>query len=264
MSMPIHIQIEGKKQGIIKGSGISKNKKNTIVAHAINERYFIPFRKQQGSLSGKPKNAPITIVKEIDKSSPKLFQALVCGEQLSKITLDYYKIDELGSENIFYTQTIEDALITSISSKTFNLSINQNNSFFDLELISFSYKKITSLYTSESIEFKNEECLNSSFAEDFTSLMTKSGESIAKALSYYGHKFSSHMNKNGENLIKKMNSNHCQKLFNDFAWSATLSPTSFLISNSSLTGTGGVINNVPMTKSSAAAIAASLLMKESD
>ena len=91
--------------------------------------------------------------------------------------------------------------------------------------------------------------------------MTSIGSVVSKTLSSYGHKFSNHMEKGGQNVIEAMSSDHYRSMFGQFAWSATFSPTSLVVDDSDFGGTGGVINNVPVTYASMGTIAASLFLK---
>lgn len=70
--------------------------------------FYTPYP-QDGLPTGQRKHAPITIVKEIDSSTPSLFQALVTGEKFDDVTLKYYQITEIGTEDQYYTQTLKNA-----------------------------------------------------------------------------------------------------------------------------------------------------------
>ena len=118
MALTIHLDLVGKNQGKIDGSCDMLGRQNTILVQAMNQRTFIPHHPQDGLPTGKRKHAPISIVKEIDKSSPSLYQALVTGEQLSNVTFKYYRISPQGHEEHYFTQKLEDAAIISISMKT--------------------------------------------------------------------------------------------------------------------------------------------------
>jgi len=118
MALPIHLELIGKHQGNIYGSCDMVGRENTILVQAINQRLFIPYNPQDGMPTGKCKHAPISIIKETDKSSPSLYQALVTGEKFSKVLFKYYRISPQGNEEHYFTQSLEDAAIISIAAKT--------------------------------------------------------------------------------------------------------------------------------------------------
>jgi len=262
MALTIHLELTGKNQGKIDGSCDMAGRENTILVQAINQRTFIPHHPQDGLPTGKRKHAPISVVKEIDKSSPSLYQALVTGEQFSNVTLKYYRISPQGNEEHYFTQLLEDVAIISISSKTPKTFLKKYEAFMDLEMVSFCYNKIITSYEPDGIEAEDKNCTSSSFTDDFTHFMTSIGSVVSKTLWNYGHKFSDHMGKGGKDVIEAMSSDHYQSLFGQFAWSATFSPTALVVDNCDFGGTGGVINNVPATKASVATIAAALLLKK--
>lgn len=235
-------------------------RENTILVQAINQRLFMPHDPHDGTPIGKRKHAPISIVKETDKSSPKLYQALVTGEKFSKVLLKYYRISPQGNEEHCLTQSFDDAVIISIAAKTPKTFLKKNEPFGDLELVSFCYNKVILRYEPDGIEFEDKDCTSSTFTDDFTNFMASVGDVVSKNLSNYGHRFSSHMEKSGKDVIKAMSNDYYQSLFQQFAWGATFSLTSLVIENSELNGIGGVINNVPVTKASIATTAASLLI----
>jgi type VI secretion system secreted protein Hcp len=262
MALTIHLELTGKSQGKINGSCDMAGREDSIFVHAMNQRTFIPHNPQDGLPTGKRKHAPITIIKEVDGSTPSLYQALVTGEQFSNVIFKFYRISPQGNQEHYYTLTLEDAVIISVSSKKPKTFLRQYESFGSLEMVSFCYSKITANYEPDGIEAEDNNCTASCFADDFKHAMTSIGSVVAKTLSNYGHKFSSHMEKGGADVIEAMSSDHCQSMFGQFVWSATFSPTSLIVDDSDLSGTGGVINNVPVTKASMATIAASLFLKK--
>ena len=182
MALTIHLELVGKKQGKIDGSCDMVGRENTILVQAIDQRTFIPNNPQDGLPTGKRKHAPITIIKEIDKSSPILNQALVTGEQFSNVIFKYYRISQQGHEEHYFTQTLEDAAIISISTKMPKTYLKKNEAFGDLEMVSFCYNKIIVRYEPDGIEAEDKNCTSSSFADDFAHVMTSVGSVVSKTL----------------------------------------------------------------------------------
>ena len=72
MPMPAHMNLTGEKQGNIDGSCDMKGREKTILVYSMNHDIHIPRDPQSGLASGKRIHGPLSIVKEDDKSSPKL------------------------------------------------------------------------------------------------------------------------------------------------------------------------------------------------
>jgi len=132
-----HLTIVGEKQGRIEGSCTEKGREGTIEVYSFGHNVYIPRDAQTGLPSGKRIHTPFKILKKIDKSTPKLYYALVMGEHLRGVTLKFYRISAKGQEEHYFTIELADALIMSITP-----SSSQSESYGDRETVSFSYQKI--------------------------------------------------------------------------------------------------------------------------
>ena len=119
---------------------------------AVEHTVEIPKSPQTGLPTGKRVHGPATFTKEIDKSSPKLFQALTSGEQMKNVTLEYYRISPKGTEEKYYTVKLENAIITSLRSWTPNCLDAANKQMGHMEDIAFTYEKITWTFDPDGIE----------------------------------------------------------------------------------------------------------------
>ncbi|MBC2724811.1 MAG: type VI secretion system tube protein Hcp, partial [Desulfosporosinus sp.] len=93
MSMPSHLELEGENQGVIEGSCEMQGREGTILVYQMSHDIHIPRDPQSGLPSGKRIHGQLTITKEYDKSSPKLYQALCTGEHMKNVTIKWYRID---------------------------------------------------------------------------------------------------------------------------------------------------------------------------
>jgi type VI secretion system secreted protein Hcp len=150
--MPCHLTLEGEKQGKIEGSCDMKGREGTILVYELHHSVAIPTSKTDGLSTGKRVHAPMTIVKEVDKSSPKLFQALCTGEHLKEVKLKYYRISKLGTEDHYYTTTLADAIVVSYAPVIPNTLLPTSEPYKHMEAISFTYKKIKVTWEADGIE----------------------------------------------------------------------------------------------------------------
>jgi len=114
MPMPCYLVLEGQNQGKIEGSTKVKGHEGKILVQAVDHTIEIPKSPQTGLPTGKRVHCPMTLTKEIDKSSPKLFQALTSGEQMKDVTLEYYRISPKGTEEKYYTVKLSNAILTNM------------------------------------------------------------------------------------------------------------------------------------------------------
>lgn len=143
MPMPSHMTLEGEKQGKIEGSCTQKGREGTILVQSLDHEIHIPSDPQTGLAAGKRVHGKLKVVKEFDKSSPLLYQALVTGEHMKNVTLKFYRISKTGTEEHYFTITLEDAVIVSIRPWFPNCLDKSTASYGHMEDASFTYRKIS-------------------------------------------------------------------------------------------------------------------------
>ncbi|WP_300464590.1 type VI secretion system tube protein TssD [Desulfobacula sp.] len=145
------VLIEGETQGKIEGSCDSSfDCDGWIAAYSFGHNVYIP-RDAQNNITGKRVHTPLKILKSFDKSTPKLYQALINGEQL-EITMRFYKVDPSGIEENYFTITLKKALIISITPSYPPVFLPQNNSYHHMETVAFIYQYIKWTWESDGIE----------------------------------------------------------------------------------------------------------------
>lgn len=152
MPHPLLLSIEGQSQGKIEGSTKVSGQEGKILVQAVDHPIEVPCSPQTGAPTGKRVHHPMTLLKEHDKSTPKLLQALVTGEQLKNVTLEFYRISPKGTEEKYYVVKLENAFITSIKSWTPNCLDSTNKQIGHMEHVSFAYEKINWTYEPDGIE----------------------------------------------------------------------------------------------------------------
>ena len=144
MALNAYLLLNGQKQGEIHGGVSQKGRENTILVHGFDNQIVEPTDAASGLPTGKRQHRPLSIVKEVDQSSPKLWTSLVNNENLTIWQLKFWTADgtQGGVEKQIYTVTLTNARIVSM--REF-MSDNQNPAQAKLPLqeqISFTYQKI--------------------------------------------------------------------------------------------------------------------------
>ena len=142
MAMPAHLTLQGEKQGNIEGSCDMQGREGSIIIYGVNHGISIPRSPTDGLATGKRVHGPLSVIKEQDRSSPKLYQALCTGEHLKRVTLKWYRITKMGTEEHYFTHELEDAIIVAISPFMPTTLLSENDPYRHMEQVSFTYKKV--------------------------------------------------------------------------------------------------------------------------
>ena len=97
MPMPCYLTVTGSVQGEFRGPEINAHE-HKILVQSIDHTIEVPTNPQTGQVAGLRVHRPIILCKEIDKSSPLLYQALWSGESL-KVKLEFYRIAVWGGQS---------------------------------------------------------------------------------------------------------------------------------------------------------------------
>ncbi|WP_437669446.1 type VI secretion system tube protein TssD [Sorangium sp. So ce131] len=159
MAMQAYLKLKGLKQGEIKGSVTQAGRKDKIGVVAVNHTIVSPRDPATGMPSGKRQHKPLTITKELDKSTPLLLQALVTNETISEWELQFITTaisaqTGVGAEKNHYTIKLVNATIASID---FIMDHTRKNADVaagglatqqqETERVSFTYQKIIWTWT---------------------------------------------------------------------------------------------------------------------
>jgi len=150
--MPCHLTLEGEKQGKIEGSCDMLGREGTILTYAMRHNINIPRSPTDGLATGKRIHGPLCLLKEFDRSSPKLYQALCTGEHLKKVTLKWYRITKHGTEEHYFTHKLEDAIVVAIQPYMPITFLATNEPARHMEEVAFTYKKIQWTWEAGGIE----------------------------------------------------------------------------------------------------------------
>lgn len=142
MALNSYLQLKGQKQGDIKGSITQKGREGRIMVIAFNHEVRSPVDASGGLPVGRKVHKPFTITKEIDKSSPLLYSALVNNENLTFWELQCFAAGRAGVEINTYKVNLTNARIVDIKSIMLNNKITENAPMPMMEEVSFVYQKI--------------------------------------------------------------------------------------------------------------------------
>jgi type VI secretion system secreted protein Hcp len=147
MALNAYLKLKGQNSGDVKGSVTQKGREDTIMVHAYTHEIVTPRDAASGLPTGKRMHKPLTITKEIDKSSPILYSILVNNENITEFELQFWKpqikaASGVGSEVQFYTIKLVNANISQMHEYVLDNKIPANMPIPPMETVSFTYQKI--------------------------------------------------------------------------------------------------------------------------
>jgi type VI secretion system secreted protein Hcp len=154
MALPGYMNISAENQGTIEGECDLEGRESSIVVLAATHSVKLPTD-SRGLPNGRRVHLPITVLKSLDRTSPMLYQALSDGELLTKVVIDWYRMDGAGMEELYYRQTLNNAQITAIDFIVDNAPDVGNSSIGHMEKVSFIYDSITWSHEIDGIEYED-------------------------------------------------------------------------------------------------------------
>lgn len=142
MTMLGFLTITGSSQGSIQGSSIHHEHEGEIEILSLEHQVEVPGGLDATLSAGRPLHGALVINKEIDKSTPKLAQALCTREVLSEVNIAWYRHSSNGTRELYYRIELKNALISKVKAWTPHLYEQEQDQYRLMEDVAFSYEKI--------------------------------------------------------------------------------------------------------------------------
>jgi type VI secretion system secreted protein Hcp len=147
MALNAYMTIRGQKQGTITGSVTQKGHESSILIHSFSHEIDSPRDPASGLPTGKRMHKPVYFLKEVDKSSPLLWNALTSNENLTSVEIQFWApgvaaAGGVATDKQIYTVSLTNA---SIASMLQSMPSNVDPSTAKLTLqeeITLTYQKI--------------------------------------------------------------------------------------------------------------------------
>lgn len=153
MPIPGNLTVEG-PSGKIEGSCEIEGREGSILVQAFDHVVELSSD-ERGMVVGRRVHRPLTVTKEIDRSTPLLYQAMCTGTFLPKVVLDWYRVDETGAQELYFKISMRNAMVSKIHPWVPNVLDEASQGFRHMEDISFSYQSITWSWVLDGIEYED-------------------------------------------------------------------------------------------------------------
>ncbi len=152
MALNAYLKLKGQKQGEVKGSVTQKGREGKIMVIAVSHDIISPRDAASGLPTGKRMHKPFVITKELDKSSPLLYNILVNNENVPEWELQFWTPQLAaksggGTEVQHYSVKLVNANIASIAFRMANNKHPDLMKFAEYEEVAFTYQKIIWTWT---------------------------------------------------------------------------------------------------------------------
>ncbi|HYK89589.1 MAG TPA: Hcp family type VI secretion system effector [Acidobacteriota bacterium] len=156
MALNAYLKLKGQTQGDIKGSVTQKGREDSIMVIAAHHAVTSPRDAASGLPTGKRMHTPYVITKEVDKSSPLLYNVLVNNENITEWELQFWQPSPTGKENQHYTVKLTNASIASIHFAMPNNKHPDTMKYAEYEEVAFTYQKIEWLWVDGGISSEDD------------------------------------------------------------------------------------------------------------
>lgn len=114
MSLPAYLFLYDENGVHLKGGCMTLGREGAIEIMNTQHGISLSVDPHSGSLTGSRLHEPMIINKEVDKSSPYLFDFVCSGKRLKTAILRFYAINESGVENEIYNLTMDSVIVSSV------------------------------------------------------------------------------------------------------------------------------------------------------
>lgn len=153
MPIPGNLTVEG-PAGKIEGSCEIEGREGTILVQAFDHVVELPSD-ERGMVVGRRVHRPLTVTKEIDRSTPLLYQAMCTGDILPSVKLDWYRVDETGAQELYFQISLRNAMVSRIHPWVPNVLDEKSAGYRHMEDIAFSYQSINWSWVLDGIEYED-------------------------------------------------------------------------------------------------------------
>jgi type VI secretion system secreted protein Hcp len=156
MANTMYLKLKGAETGDVKGDCTQAGREDMILVYEFDHTVEIPRDTHTGLASGQRIHQPLQIIKHKDQASPLLFDICCSGERITEFELWFYRINDKGKEEQYFTIKLVNAIVVEMQEYTPMTFLTENKPYHDMEKVHFSYEKIVWTYNPDGIESEDD------------------------------------------------------------------------------------------------------------
>jgi type VI secretion system secreted protein Hcp len=141
MGEPAFLACDGESQGEIRGGATRPDVADQVEVVSFQHEIVSPRDAASGLPTGKRQHKPLVITKQVDKSTPLYLSALVNNENLTGCTLTFFRADDTGQPEAYFTIKLTNVSVAGIQSQKGDTR-SAAGRLGEQETVSFVYQKI--------------------------------------------------------------------------------------------------------------------------
>ncbi|CAB3746019.1 type VI secretion system tube protein TssD [Paraburkholderia solisilvae] len=143
MGTPLHLWLTDDGDTPIRGGSEVSGREGSIEVLSLTHGVDAPVDHHTGKLMGTHSHRSMTFEKEIDRSSPLLYQAIVRGNTLNSAVLRWYRTNDAGQEENYFTMSMKNVKLASIAPRLKNIKEQEHVHRNHFEIVELRYGEIT-------------------------------------------------------------------------------------------------------------------------
>jgi type VI secretion system secreted protein Hcp len=109
----------------------------------FNHKVYLPFDQEENRVQGSRRVGAFTVIKDIDKLTPQLYEMVCLGRNCKEVVITLYKINEEGDESPYFHYKLENAKIVSVENFMPSTKLPENENVGHLERVELLAKTFT-------------------------------------------------------------------------------------------------------------------------
>ena len=156
MAIPGYLFLTDENGKIIRGGVNVRGRENSIEILGYDHCISLPVDDGNGNVTATRHHIPFMIEKEVDSSTPFLYQALTTGKMLRSAELKLYNINYSGQEEEYFNILMENVHVVNISPVMFDIKDRSKEKFNHMEAVEFRYQTIGWRYLDGNIIYRDD------------------------------------------------------------------------------------------------------------
>lgn len=114
MASPGYLTITDEQGNQVKADVKIKGREGTAEVQAFDYNVSIPSDPNTGALTAVRKHGNAIVTKTYDAASPVLFDACCRGKTMQSMRIDWYRINDKGEEELYFTHTLNNVKVVKV------------------------------------------------------------------------------------------------------------------------------------------------------
>jgi type VI secretion system secreted protein Hcp len=156
MASTMYLKLKGASTGDVKGDCTQAGREKMILVYQFDHTVEIPTDNHTGLATGQRLHKPLKITTHKGPHTPSLYQICCTGEQITEFELWFFRINDKGKEEQYFTIKLEKAVVVQMREYTPMTFLPENKPYHDMDEVWFSYEKIVWTYNPDGIEAEDD------------------------------------------------------------------------------------------------------------